>query len=499
MSLDEKNINPLAPAEPPAQNPDLLPKPGKKRRKSEGSSSRKAKKVEDDEDGSVDTTAVLTMAEAPRKQKKMLFEPDLDGGPVSLMPQIARKDNGSTRAALAGTAAAMPVSVPSPVVPPAPAPEAAAPVSEPTPVPLVPAPKAATPAPEPDAVPAQTAASAEPQPTAAAEPVEPKPQPIADMKGAVFQVATLVMREPEPAPTEPSQSAPEPVDAGAEQPVIQATETVASDATEATTEESSDSQGELPLSGEETASLAESADDNAMAPSTVVSMADDPGPVAQPAAVAGPQPAPTPAPAAAETQPTTPQPVAEPEVPARLSRSEMIARAARMSALSSSRANGSAVPAPPAPRPATPPPPPQQRPAELPKHAGDLYGYWTRVKNGRRFPSRADFDVEQMAENFPNSMLLTCGANGGSQVNFSSILRLGANRRSLPGESLNFTSMITEWILAIGGEAVRAGTPVQDTEVFPSPDGTFAYKIVALPLSDQQTRVEHVLCHLSRS
>jgi hypothetical protein len=177
----------------------------------------------------------------------------------------------------------------------------------------------------------------------------------------------------------------------------------------------------------------------------------------------------------------------------------MIARAARMSALSSSRATGSPAAAP-AQRPAAPAAPPQQqRPMELPKHAGDLYGYWTRVKNGRRFPSRADFDVEQMAENFPNSMLLTCGANGGSQVNFSSILRLGANRRSQPGESLTFTSMITEWILAIGGEAVRAGTPVQDTEVFPSPDGTFAYKIVALPLSDQQTRVDHVLCHLSRS
>jgi hypothetical protein len=179
----------------------------------------------------------------------------------------------------------------------------------------------------------------------------------------------------------------------------------------------------------------------------------------------------------------------------------MIARAARMSALSSSRANGSTAGAVPAPRPVAPPAPPQaqqQRTMELPKHAGDLYGYWTRVKNGRRFPSRADFDVEQMAENFPNSMLLTCG-NGGGQVNFSSILRLGANRRSQPGESLNFTSMITEGILAIGGEAVRAGTPVQDTEVFPSPDGTFAYKIVALPLSDQQSRVEHVLCHLSRS
>jgi hypothetical protein len=143
----------------------------------------------------------------------------------------------------------------------------------------------------------------------------------------------------------------------------------------------------------------------------------------------------------------------------------------------------------------------QLRSTDLPKQPGDIYGYWTRAKNGRRFPSRADFDAEQVAEHWPNSMLLTCG-NGigaGNHGNFSSVLRLGANRRSRPGEDLNFTSMITEWILTTGGEAARAGTPVQDTEVFPTPEGTHAYKIVALPLSENQTRVDHVLCHLSRS
>jgi hypothetical protein len=499
MSLDEKIINPLAPAEP-GQNPDLLPKAGKKRRKGEGGASRKAKKIEDDdEDGSADMTAVLKMDEAPRKQKKMLFEPDADSAAVSLAPAIAKKDNGSTRAALSGTAAMMPapVTTPSPVVPPAPAPKVVAPAaSEPDPVSFEPT---------------------EPQPPAAAERAD----------------------EPKPEPAEPSQASLDldPVDAGLEQSFTAAAEDIASNTPETATEESFDSQDDLASSEAETAaepspetpSLADLVDDDAAAaapsaasvfevsaaeqPAELSTTADanesanphepPPAPVAQPTPTPVAQPAPMPAPVAAvASQPKPPQPAAEPEAPARLSRSEMIARAARMSALSSSRANGSAAAAAPAPRPAVPPqpqPPQQQRPMELPKHAGDLYGYWTRVKNGRRFPSRADFDVEQMAENFPNSMLLTCGANGGSQVNFSSILRLGANRRSQPGDSLNFTSMITEWILAIGGEAVRAGTPVQDTEVFPSPDGTFAYKIVALPLSDQQTRVEHVLCHLSRS
>jgi hypothetical protein len=512
MSLDEKILNPLAPAGP-SQNLDLLPKAGKKRRKGEGSSTRKAKKVEvEEEDDSTDVTAVLTMGDMPRKQpKKMLFEP-ADAGPVSLPPSLARKDTGSTRAALSATAAAMPAAVPQ---------------AAPPPFPVAPAPKIVAPAPEQISTARVEGSRDEREPQAAAEPpvaAESEPPPaIADMKGSVFQVATLVMREPEAAPApKPSDQAQAALDL---ETVIEATseQAVASDTADEVIpdlpETTADTLAEVessetetsPAEAMETPAAAEPVDHHIAAVAIPTSASASAAEPIQPPAVDTPAPEAQPTRAAISPVPAAPPskaPAAESESSSRdrgaagLSRSEMIARTARLSALSSSRSNGSAAAAVPQARPPVPPAQPpqqQQRPAELPKHAGDLYGYWTRVKNGRRFPSRTDFDVEQMAENFPNSMLLTCGANGGSQVNFSSILRLGANRRSQPGETLNFTSMITEWILAIGGEAARVGTPVQDTEVFPSPDGTFAYKIVALPLSDQQTRVDHVLCHLSRS
>ena len=516
MSLDEKILNPLAPAGP-SQNLDLLPKAGKKRRKGEGSSTRKAKKVEvEEEDDSTEITAVLTMGDTPRKQpKKMLFEP-ADAGPVSLPPSPARKDTGSTRAALSATAAAMPAAVPQ---------------AAPPPFPIAPAPKIGAPAPEPISMAPVESSRDEPEPQAAAEPPlaagsEP-PRPIADMKGAVFQVATLVMREPEAAPAPKPIEPPQPaldietiIEATSEQTAADTADEVIPDLLETTVEPLAEVEsGETETSSAEAMETpAEPADHHIAAvaiptPSQPAMVPDASPPAAEPIrppAVDTPAPVAQPTRAAINPVPAAPPskaPAAESESSSRdrgtagLSRSEMIARTARLSALSSSRSNGSTAAPVPQPRPSVPPTPQQQqqRPAELPKHAGDLYGYWTRVKNGRRFPSRTDFDVEQMAENFPNSMLLTCGANGGSQVNFSSILRLGANRRSQPGETLNITSMITEWILAIGGEAARVGTPVQDTEVFPSPDGAFAYKIVALPLSDQQTRVDHVLCHLSRS
>jgi hypothetical protein len=342
----------------------------------------------------------------------------------------------------------------------------------------------------------------------------------------VFQVATLVMREPEPQPERKDEAPPAQaefalaVDPVVEEVAVTAAEVVAP-AADATNEEGFQESLTLAFDAtlaeglaeraaaaeEETASEpAAAAPPPSFAPEPIALKTAEPSAAAiEPAIKGEPQPAPAatePPPAPVYVAPNTATPNAEPkpesETPNRgLSRSEMIARTARQSARPAARPAPTAAETLAAARTAQQ----QLRSADLPKLPGDIYGYWTRVKNGRRFPSRADFDAEQVAENWPNSMLLTCGnaIGAGNPGNFSSVLRLGANRRTRPGDDLNFTSMITDWILATGGEAARAGTPVQDTEVFPTPDGAHAYKIVALPLSENQTRVDHVLCHLSRS
>ncbi|MGH6934289.1 MAG: hypothetical protein ACREEE_17875 [Dongiaceae bacterium] len=172
------------------------------------------------------------------------------------------------------------------------------------------------------------------------------------------------------------------------------------------------------------------------------------------------------------------------------SRFEAIARAARKSALSANNPGIARTIAADA-----------ARSAEMQKRSTEIFGYWVRAKNGRRFPSRADFEIAKVAEFWPNSMLLTCGDSvppTGNHISFSKVMRLDNNSDG-SGSEFNFTSMLIEWILTIGGEAARVGQPVQDTEVFPSTDGTHAYKIVALPLSDRQTQVDHVLCHLTRT
>src|SRR5262245_53315473 len=103
MSLEDKIINPMAPAELPGQRSDPLPKAGKKRRKSggtTGAASAKPKKsdLDDDEVGG-DSTAVLTLGpsdDGPRRpQKKMLFESASEGATLAFAgPAFAARPHG---------------------------------------------------------------------------------------------------------------------------------------------------------------------------------------------------------------------------------------------------------------------------------------------------------------------------------------------------------------------------------------------------------------------
>jgi len=486
MSLEDKIINPVAPAGLPGPGSEPLPKAGKKRRKSgsTGAAASKAKKNDLEDEIGGDTTAVLTLEQQRRPQKKMLFESAASDGTLAFA--------GPTFSPKVAPLAAPAVKTPAPVaVTPALEPEE---TIEPTPL----APTAGSQAIAPE--PAPVAVEEAPEPAAEMAPVEVQEAEakaetqdaaaIAAMRSSVFEVAALAMPEPEPRPEATDEVEPE-LPLAIEPAAEDASPAVAAPAVEASTEEPFAESLTLAFDG----TLADSLAERAVAAPEIEPEPETPVAIERPSEAAAVEP--PPASMAAAPVIEAPKPESKPtnDAPSRaLSRSEAIA--ARLSARTPARPVPTAAETLAAARTAQQ----QARSSDLPRQPGDIYGYWTRVKNGRKFPSRADFDAEQVAEHWPNSMLLTCSGGGGASYgNFTSVLRLGANRRARPGEDLNFTSMITEWILATGGEAVRAGAPVQDTEVFPTPDGTHAYKIVALPLSENQTRVDHVLCHLSRS
>jgi len=450
-------MSPMPTGELPGLPSNTPPEKPAKRRKANGkngSASRKKRKAveEPDEEESSEYSAPLTLGAAgtePRARKKMLFESvtaDL-GASIGTAQQTAAIEPTAPTALFAAPAA----------------PEEVAPA-----------------APE---IPTRELASQASDGAA----------PVADVKGAVFQVATLVMHSSLQTPEE------------AEVPTPQWGEVPTASAATAWPAEEPEAEPATTLADVLESPVAAETEEEDLAPAAkpepvATHFAETPEPIVTPA----PESVQTieqeiPIPEVLATQPAAAavEPAPVHPAPAAMSRFEAVAaRAARMVAQNGARSAAQA----PQPNRAAAPSREAPRAAELPVLAGDIYGYWTRMKNGRRFPSRLDFDAEQVAEYWPNSMLLTCAKSAASsQVTFSSVLRLGTNRRNRTDEDLNITSMITEWILATGGEAARAGKPVQDTEVFPSSDGSRAYKIVALPLSDQQTQVDHVLCHLSRS
>src|SRR5262245_39726801 len=85
MSLEDKIINPVAPASLPGPGSEPLPKAGKKRRKSgsTGAAASKAKNNDLEDEIGGDATAVLTLEQPRRPQKKMLFESAASDGTLA--------------------------------------------------------------------------------------------------------------------------------------------------------------------------------------------------------------------------------------------------------------------------------------------------------------------------------------------------------------------------------------------------------------------------------
>jgi hypothetical protein len=157
----------------------------------------------------------------------------------------------------------------------------------------------------------------------------------------------------------------------------------------------------------------------------------------------------------------------------------------------------------PAAEPSSPTPTPPRPAAErIERRPADIVGYWNQLKEGRRLPSWSALDSALIAERWPNSLLLTCDGDSDRlklESMFTQALRTANPNGGGAATGIQFTPMLTDWVLSLGREASQRGTPIVDTEAFPSLAGDDRYRAVALPLSDDGTDVDHVLCHLARA
>ncbi len=144
-----------------------------------------------------------------------------------------------------------------------------------------------------------------------------------------------------------------------------------------------------------------------------------------------------------------------------------------------------------------PPPTMRPQPDGAPRD-GDpaaLAAWWGALKRGRDFPSPDDIDTEAIAAAWPEAVLLGYDQR---QAEITRATRLGTGKND-PRSGIEYSPMVTEWLLALGRKAARQGAVMCETKDFPVAQGIQAYRIVSLPLRAGRNGVDQVLCHLGRA
>jgi hypothetical protein len=129
---------------------------------------------------------------------------------------------------------------------------------------------------------------------------------------------------------------------------------------------------------------------------------------------------------------------------------------------------------------------PEQDPA--PTGADALIDYWDERAGDRLFPALAELDRERIAQAWPNTVLLSFG-NG----DMPRMTRLGE-----PDGEVEYNLMVTDWILSRGRQAAERAEALEEEQRFPVGRGRARYRLVLLPCSSEGSRVDHMLCHVSR-
>ncbi|MBV9523565.1 MAG: hypothetical protein JO010_12265 [Alphaproteobacteria bacterium] len=117
-----------------------------------------------------------------------------------------------------------------------------------------------------------------------------------------------------------------------------------------------------------------------------------------------------------------------------------------------------------------------------------LIAWWNGLKRGRLLPAPEDLDHSAIAGAWPEALLLECDA---AQDAILRATRLGA---AAPSQFIEYSPMVTEWLLALGRKTMQRAAALHETRSFPVGAGLAAYCVVTLPLSAGGRGIDHILC-----
>ena len=143
-----------------------------------------------------------------------------------------------------------------------------------------------------------------------------------------------------------------------------------------------------------------------------------------------------------------------------------------------------AAAAEPPPAPARPPAAPAPT-AEPPPRAEEIVLYWERLRRGRPLPALGELDRALVANAWPDSLIVMFDHDALPRIS-----RLGAS-----DGAVEYTPMVTDWILTRARHAARHGTKLDEVQSFPLEGESARYRLFLLPFAAG----ESVLCHLCRA
>jgi hypothetical protein len=140
--------------------------------------------------------------------------------------------------------------------------------------------------------------------------------------------------------------------------------------------------------------------------------------------------------------------------------------------------------------------PPAAAAAPSPVPSGEdrkaVIAWWRALRRGRDLPAVDDLDRAAIAAAWPEAMLLAYDA-GGDAVTRATRLSTDA---IVPGAIVEYSPMVTEWLLATARRAARSAAPLEEERGFPVGRGLALYRLLALPLGGSRHVVDHVLCRI---
>jgi hypothetical protein len=123
------------------------------------------------------------------------------------------------------------------------------------------------------------------------------------------------------------------------------------------------------------------------------------------------------------------------------------------------------------------------------RSADDLIYYWDELRAGRELPLFSKLDRTRIAISWPDTVMVNYEQDRAAVPQIARLSRLTG--------VVEFTSMVTEWILSCSRQVSRLGKAMETKRDFEGTDTHRSYHMLLLPFANPYGASDHVLCHLS--